>query len=235
MIPVTVTPGTQVTQYIELPKNEPTVGQLQVRTDPAGAQVTVDGVPHGRSPALVADLAAGDHVVVVGSDFGSVKQTVTIEPGATASLLVPLAAPEGTPVSGWISVAASIDLQVYEHERLLGASQSDRIMVAAGRHDLELVNDALGYRTARTVQVAAGKVLPIKVDIPKGTISLNAIPWAEVWIDGESAGQTPIGNLSLSIGAHDVVFRHPDLGEQHQTAVVTLKEPTRLSVDLRKK
>jgi PEGA domain len=197
--------------------------------------VTVDGVPHGRSPMLVADLSAGDHLVVVASDFGSVKQSVTIEPGATASLMVPLSAPEGTPVSGWISVTASIDLQVFEHERLLGTSQSDRIMVAAGRHDLDLVNDTLGYRASRTVVVAVGKVMPIKVDIPKGTIALNAIPWADVWIDGESAGQTPIGNLSLSIGTHDIVFRHPDLGEQHHTALVTLKEPTRLSVDLRKK
>jgi hypothetical protein len=32
-----------------------------------------------------------------------------------------------------------------------------------------------------------------------------------------------------------VVFRHPELGEQHHTAVVTLKGPARLSVDLRKK
>ena len=136
---------------------------------------------------------------------------------------------------GWIAVSASIDLQIFEHDRLIGTSQSDRLMVAAGRHDLDLVNDALGYRVSRTVQVAAGKVSPIKVDMPKGTIALNATPWADVWIDGEHVGETPIGNLALSIGTHDIVFRHPDLGELHHTALVTLKEAARLSVDLRKK
>jgi hypothetical protein len=39
----------------------------------------------------------------------------------------------------------------------------------------------------------------------------------------------------LTLGSHDVVFRHPELGEQRHTAVVTLNAPARLSVDLRKK
>ena len=37
------------------------------------------------------------------------------------------------------------------------------------------------------------------------------------------------------IGPHDVVFRNPDLGEQHNAVTVKLTGPTRLSVDLRKK
>jgi hypothetical protein len=206
-----------------------------VRTAPAGAEVTVDGVARGRAPALVSDLAVGDHTVVVTSDLGSMKQNVTIEAGTTASLVIPLSAPEGAPLSGWITVSAPVELQVFEHDRLLGSSQADRIMVAAGKHDFDLVNDAVGFRTTKTLQVAAGKTAAMKIDLPKGTIALNATPWAEVWIDGEKIGETPIGNYSLAIGSHDVVFRHPDLGEQHHTALVTLKEPARLSVDLRKK
>jgi hypothetical protein len=234
-IPVNVSEGSETSQYIELPKTGPTLGQLQVRTEPAGAEVTVDGVPRGRAPALVADLTAGEHVVQVASEVGSMKQTVTIEAGATASLVVPLSAPEGAALTGWVSVTAPVDVQVFEHDKLLGTSASDRIMVGAGKHDLDIVNDVLGYRSTRSVQVAAGKVAPIKIDMPNGTIALNATPWAEVWIDGEKVGETPIGNFSLSIGAHDVVFRNPDFGEQHHTAMVTLKEPARLSVDLRKK
>ena len=79
------------------------------------------------------------------------------------------------------------------------------------------------------------EVTPIKIDFPKGTIALNAVPWAEVWVDGTKIGDTPIGNLSLVIGPHEIVFRHPDLGEQRHAATVTLNSPARLSVDLRKK
>ena len=74
-----------------------------------------------------------------------------------------------------------------------------------------------------------------KVEWPKGTVAVNAVPWAEVWIDGDRIGETPIGNLSLPIGPHEIVFRHPELGELHHAVTVTLNTPARVSVDLRKK
>jgi serine/threonine-protein kinase len=78
-------------------------------------------------------------------------------------------------------------------------------------------------------------VSTVKLEFPNGTIALNATPWADVTIDGAKVGQTPIGNLPVTIGNHEVVFRHPDLGEKRQTATVTLTAPTRLSVDMRQK
>lgn len=234
-IPVTISAGAEVSQYIELPQAAATLGQLQVRTEPPGAKVTIDGVAVGTSPMMVLDLAPGEHAVTLESGLGSVKQTVTIESGMTASLVVPLGgASEGAPVSGWISMESPIELQVYEGDRLLGTSRSERIMVSAGRHEITIVNDVLGYRATRVVQVPPGKVAPFTVELPKGTIALNAVPWAEVWIDGVKVGDTPIGNLSVAIGNHDVVFRHPELGEQRHTATVTLASAARLSVDLRK-
>jgi hypothetical protein len=235
LMPVTVAAGAQVSQYIELPATASAFGELRIRTEPAGARVSVDGVARGTSPVTVADLPPGEHAVLLESDLGSVKQTVTIEAGNTASLTVPLAAPDGAPVSGWVAIASPGVVQLFEAGRLLGTSQSDRLMVSAGRHDIEIVSEALGYRVTRTVQVTPGKVTPIKIEFPKGTIALNATPWAEVWMDGEKIGDTPIGNYQLTVGSHDFVFRHPDLGEQRHTAVVTLKTPARLSVDLRKK
>jgi hypothetical protein len=83
--------------------------------------------------------------------------------------------------------------------------------------------------------VAAGKVAQLKLEWPKGSVSLNALPWAEVWIDGEKSGETPLGNLSLPIGPHEIIFRHPDFGELRQAVTVTLTAPARVSVDLRKK
>jgi hypothetical protein len=232
-LPVTITAGAQLSQYIELPKAAPVVGQLSVRTEPAGATVTIDGVRRGTTPMVVDDLEPGDHSVSLDSDTGSVKQNVTIESGVLASLVVPMAA-AAVPASGWLSLQAPIELQVREGDRVLGTSLTDRIMVPAGRHDLDLVNEGLGFRATRTVQVAAGKVAALKVDVPKGSVALNAIPWADVWIDGERVGETPMGNLSVAIGVHDVVLRHPELGEQHHQITVSLKGVSRLSVDLRR-
>ena len=54
-------------------------------------------------------------------------------------------------------------------------------------------------------------------------------------MDGDRVGETPIGNLPLTIGSHEIVFRHPEFGEQRHAATVGLKAPARLSVDMRKK
>jgi hypothetical protein len=237
-IPIDVTAGAQLSQYIEMGKSQSTLGNLQVRTEPAGGQIIVDGVPIGPSPVTVVDLQPGEHSVVVETEAGTTRQTVVVEAGATASLVAQLpsapAAPSG-PTSGWISVNSPRTVQLFEEGRLLGSSDTERLMVPTGTHRLEIVNEALGYRDTRTVQVVAGKVAPISVEFPKGTIALNAVPWADVWIDGEKVGETPIGNLAVTVGSHEIIFRHPELGEQRHTATVTLNGPARLSVDLRKR
>jgi len=234
IIPFTISAGSTVAQTIELPKADPVTGQLTIRTEPPGARVTIDGTPIGTTPLTVEALTPGTHSVALETDVSSVTQEVTIEAGTTASLIVPMT-PQGVPMSGWISVTAPVEVLVYEDARLVGTSRNDRIMVTAGRHELEVVNEALDYRATRSVTVSAGKVSTLRLDWPRGSMSLNAQPWADVWIGGERIGETPIGNLAMPIGTHEVVFRHPQLGEQVVRATVTASTPTRVSVDMRKR
>jgi hypothetical protein len=69
VLPVTITAGAEVSQYLELPET-PSAGSLLVQSDPAGARVSVDGVEHGRAPVSVADLTPGEHDVVLQADGG---------------------------------------------------------------------------------------------------------------------------------------------------------------------
>jgi len=235
VIPLTIAAGSTVSQTIELPKAGPRTGQLTVRSEPSGARVVLDGTPRGSTPLTVDGLVPGSHTVALSTDLALVTQEVTIEPGATASLVVPMSAPQGVPVSGWITVAAPAEVQVYEGTRLLGSSRSDRIMVSAGRHDLDVVNETLNYRAARSVTVTPGQVATVRLEWPKGSMALNAQPWADVFVDGERVGETPIGNVAVPIGTHEVTFRHPQLGEQVVRATVTAGTPARVSVDMRKR
>jgi len=233
VIPITVAAGAEAAQYIELPLT-PSSGSLLVQSDPSGAEVLIDGVSHGKAPVSVADLTPGEHDVVLQASGGTpVRQRVVIQAGVTSSVLTPVSTAAPGPVSGWISVKAPVTIEVRENGRLVGTTDSDRIMMTAGRHDLQLVNETLGYHATRSVQVPPGKVAPLVVDLPQGVMNLNASPWAEVWIDGRRVGETPIGNLPVSIGPHEVVFRHPQLGEKRQAVSVTLSAPVRLSVDMK--
>ena len=233
VIPFSVTANAEVSQYLELPE-APVTGQLAVQSDPPGAKVIIDGTERGVAPLTIPDLAPGDHKVELQSDAGSAKHTVTVQAGGTASLVVPIgAAASGGPVSGWVAVKAPFTMEIREQGRLLGTTDADRLMITAGRHELDLVNDTLGYRASRVVVVGPGKVASISLDLPMGVINLNAAPWAEVYIDGRRVGETPIGNLSVSIGPHEVVFKHPQFGEKRQAISVTLGAPVRLSVDMK--
>ncbi len=233
VIPLNVTAGAEVSQYLEFAE-APSTGQLAVQSDPPGAKVLVDGTERGAAPLTISDLTPGDHRVELQSEGASAKHTVTVQAGGTASLVVPMgAAAAAGPVSGWVTIKAPFTMEIREGGRLLGTSDADKLMIAAGRHELDFVNDTLGYRASRVVVVAPGKVAAISLELPMGVVNLNAAPWAEVWIDGRRVGETPIGNLSVSIGPHEVVFKHPQFGEKHHAISVTLGSPVRLSVDMK--
>lgn len=231
VIPLQVPAGGEISQYLEF-ADTPLTGMLVVHSQPPGATVTVDGVSRGTAPITIEGLDPGDHEVVLQSEAGSSRHTVKVLAGTTASLVAPVAqatAAEG-PVSGWITVTAPFVIEIREDGQLLGTTETDRLMMASGRHVLEFVNPALGYRETKTVQVQPGKVAAIPISLPNGVVNLNAAPWAEVWIDGKNVGETPIGNLEVPIGPHEVVFRHPQFGEQRHAISVTTQAPVRLSV-----
>jgi hypothetical protein len=195
----------------------------------------VDGTDRGVAPVTINDLLPGDHEVILQTPIASARHVVSVQAGGTASIVTPVASattPAG-PVSGWLTVKAPFSLEIREDGRVVGTTDADRLMLAAGAHTIELVNETLGYRVTRTVQVMPGKVASLAVDLPKGVVNLNAMPWAEVWVDGQRVGETPIGNLSIPIGPHEVVFRHPQFGEKRHAISVTMSGPTRLSVDMK--
>jgi PEGA domain-containing protein len=134
--------------------------------------------------------------------------------------------------SGWVTIPLSPPVEVFERGHKL-ASRGGRVTLPAGRHDLQFTNKALGIDTRRTVDVAANTEAPVALDVQPGSVNVNALPWASVSIDGAIVGDTPLANLALAAGPHDVVFKHPELGERRLRVNVTAGTPLRVSTDLR--
>jgi hypothetical protein len=159
-----------------------------------------------------------------------VERTLTPPPRPAAP--APRPAPVGS-LSGWLRVEVPVALRIVEDGRLLGTTDVDRLMLPTGDHVLELRSDELQFSTRQTVTIKAGETSTVPVRLPSAPISINAKPWAEAWVDGERVGDTPIGTLMRTIGRHEVVLRHPELGERRVPVVVTLAQPARVTVDFK--
>jgi hypothetical protein len=208
-------------------------GSLSVVSDPPGSTVLVDGTARGQTPLTIRDLPAGRHEVLVRSSATTYQRSVQVDAGATAALVV-----GGTPAAGaswgWIELETPFSVQVLEAGRVVGTSEIDRIMLSPGEHQLDFVNDQYGFRQSQRVAVLAGRGGPVSLTIPRMAMNINALPWAEVYIDGARIGDTPLANVMQPIGDHEIVFRHPQLGEKRQVARLTQRESLRVSVDMRR-
>jgi hypothetical protein len=209
---------------------------IELTSEPSGARVTIDGRPHGTTPLVVTGLLPGLHEVVYTAGSSTVRRQVRLNAGTTAVVMMPVGSPKPPPPAqpGYVRIESPVALEVYEDDQLIGTSAVDRIMLSAGSHTLRLASQALNFDVRQSVDVATGQTRVVRPALPNGTLSINALPWAEVWVNGERKGETPIGNLSVSIGQHEVVFRHPQLGEQRRSVTVTTGGITRVGVDLRR-
>lgn len=206
-------------------------GQVEITSDPAGARITIDGTRRGVAP-LTLPLPPGQHTVLVSDGTTNVSRTVNVVAGGTSTVMAALA-PAGT-VAGWLTITTPFELQVLEGGNLLGTTSTPKLMLTAGHHDLVLRNTTLGFESKLPVEIQTGKTLTSPVTVPNGSLSVNALPWATVLLDGKEIGTTPVANLDVPLGTHELTFRHPQFGERKQSIVVTAKAPVRVVQDLRK-
>ena len=200
-------------------------GGLRIETQPTGAAVLLNGEDVGRTPLELDDVKPGRHVVTLSTDSTTVRRTVRIEAGKVVTLDVPV-------YSGWVAIYSPVPLHVSEGGQSLGTTETTRVMLSPGRHELTLTNRELGYSAKQTVEIVPGEERVLNLE-PKGTVNVNALPWAEVWIDGIRMGETPLANLEVPLGTREFVFKHPTHGERRITTVITSKAPP-ISVDFTK-
>jgi hypothetical protein len=249
-VPLTLTAGTITAHSFEFaaPAAAATAdAAVEVRSEPSGARVLVDGVPRGNTPIVVAGLTAGRHEVQVGGPFRTVTRSVDLAANKQLRLVItPAPAPAGTEpaaetrtprataATGFIAIESPIVLRVVRNGDFVGTSEDARLSLPVGNQVIGLENESVGFRDVRTVDVVAGKVTAVPVVLPKGEISINARPWAEVFVDGNRVGETPVSQLSVPVGIHEILFRHPELGERRTSVIVKIGATGRAFTDFTK-
>jgi hypothetical protein len=208
------------------PPPPPTTGSIEVLSNTPGSKVLVDGKPRGETPLIIDDLKPGRHIVVVRAPNGNVRRAVMVKVGETTKIDLAV-------YSGWVVVSAPVELKVLEDGKVIGTAGEGPIVLAAGHHTIEVASEALEYRSSHSVDIQPGEEHRLELN-PMGLANLNAVPWAEVWLDNKKVGDTPLGNVAVPLGLREFVFRNPQFGERRVSMTITGAAPAQVSVDFTK-
>jgi len=220
------------------PAEPPRSARVDVRTEPAGASVRIDGAALEGITPLSTEIEAGDHIIelelaghvlvrrAVAAESG---QLVVLEIGLTraAGALRVVTEPEGARVA--------IDSRpIGEAPALLRNLDRDR------RYRVDVTK--VGYEAwSEVVELDEHEITEVRVELSRtvavreepGLLTVSASPWAEVILDGHNLGMTPIVGRQVPSGRHDVVLRNTPRGvSARRVVMITAGQESRVFVDL---
>lgn len=201
-----------------------------VQTDPAGAEVQIDGVSRGKTPLLITDLAPG-------------KYRLTLQVPGFKAKEVELNAPDRTPVK--LSVSLNSDsARLIVNSRPAGAEvvingiakgsapvTIDRI--TAGNVTLELKADGCApYKQMLTLSAGQTETVTAVLKPIPASLKVVSIPdKARIYIDNQFKGETPVTIDDLEPGSYKVraELRGHDISQRS----VTLNRAEELTEEFR--
>jgi len=204
---------------ITLPKG---VGRLTITSGETEATVLIDGTPQGTTP-LTMNLPEGPHRVLLRSPQGSVEKTIRVQSGESSEMSEAI-------YPGWVALSATVDVTLSENDKPLKRDERGWAILPPGPHEIHIDNRALGVHEVRRVVVTPGATTRLSFAAHTSTISLTTNELAEVWIDGQPYGQTPLVDQPIAIGVHDVRLR----GSAHERwlRIRATVQPVQVNVDL---
>ena len=199
------------TPFIEVVEKR--VGQLNVKSTPAGAEAILDGKKYGRTPVTIPDLDVGLHTLVLKSASGSITRKVTIKANQSTELNESI-------YSGWLAIFSPIPVSVTIDGQPVNLTDDARIMTSPGKHVVEFRNDKFSFVATETLEVRPGSTTAHTLVLPKGTLKVKAPEGSEVRVNGEPATGVASEGLQVAIGAHEVTAIHPSLGARRASVDV---------------
>lgn len=176
--PVVVSPAPAVAEPTDVVASAPgteapaAAGQLDIRSNPPGALVTVDGRMEGSTPVVVKDLALGTHLVQVAHPgFVPVRESIELTAGAASralSLDLAPGVPDVAPRFGALDVDSRPRGAVVTIDgRRAGVTPLRLPSLDAGARVVRLELD--GYRSIRAeVMIRAGERSRLAVTLEPG-------------------------------------------------------------------
>lgn len=184
--------------------------RIEITSDPPGASVTIDGTPAGllRTPVrLTGTVEPGRHRIQIDHpQYQSVDEDFLALPGNTVRIHRTLVRAQGK--LGVITTPPTAS--VFIDGRPVGVSPTDPVPVPAGTSVMVEITHAGTERLVREVTVGRDETEFLRVELPLKPCLLSVTTQpdrAEVFVDGERIGTTPVGSKKLPAGQHTLVVK----------------------------
>ncbi|MCC6995240.1 MAG: serine/threonine protein kinase [Deltaproteobacteria bacterium] len=188
----------------------PRAASLELRSEPAGARVVVDGVQHGElTPFVLGQLGAGPHTVALSLEgYVGVTRAVDLAAGEVRTLDIALA-----PAAPVVTRAPPVVVTPVPAPPSPSTSPSLSTSPSPSTRPL-------GRRVATA-------------DRGIGTLTVNSIPYSEVYLGKRHLGQTPIAELELAPGTYTLRLVHPGLKARTSQVVIAAGKRSKVMVNLK--
>lgn len=196
-----------------------TSGALYVISTPSGSHVYLDAAYKGTTPITLNNLASGTHILEIDhAGYYDWKSTVDVPSGGTKTISATLnPMPSGT--TGWLYVSSSPGgASVTVDGNAMGETPSSGSLklnnIAIGSHTVVLTRP--GYQqysattsvSANTVTEVSAILQPTTTPTGTGGLSVSSTPeGANVFVDNNFMGITPLTLTSVGAGSHVVTIR----------------------------
>ena len=183
---------------------------LRIISNEPDVEVYIDGEPKGKAPLTLQNLKAGEHIVGGRKiRYKTNEQTVRVAAGESAivSLRMEVAPPDRPKAS--LKVQSTVpNAEVFVDGSSLGRAPIDRNDLDPGKHYVVVHRDGFTDFKREIVLLENQQMVLVADLAATGSLRILSTPeGAEVRIDGELVGRTPLSRDAVGAGEHVVEFR----------------------------
>jgi PKD repeat protein len=219
---------------------------LSVTSDPLGAAVFIDNVIKGRTTLTLTDTAIGDHRITITMDgYEEYTRNIVVESVTplTIAAVLTRSVPQPTtqpPQNGSIAITSiPSGAEVYIDGWQNGIAPTIISEILPGNHQVTL--SSKGYDNwSHIVSVGSGRMSAINAELVvtkeiTGSLAVITDPsGAEIFIDGDFKGVSPVTLPGLSPGTHTVLLTLKEYANTTTNISITAGQTQKYSVELKK-
>jgi hypothetical protein len=200
---------------------KPQGGTVRVLSNVSGARVFLDGIDMGAAPMDLKDVEPGEHIVEVKAEGHQAREErVTVNAGTANVLKLDLQAlPEAQrKEGGLIKVVSPVpEAAIFIDGERIGTAPQEKD-VTAGEHFVVVTKPGF-KKFEQKVTIDDGQTLTVSAELTAaGALRvLSTPPGADVLVDGEVIGQTPLNRDDIDVGEHVVTVRLDQYYDYEQT------------------